>query len=138
MAAWQRATVRDRLLHWQDRHGVDVIFLLFACWVPHALAPAHWTALDAASTDWNAGVTQRIRALRRRVRAMDWPQGYRAILGLELASERIEATWLARAARLPERTTSDPDLDQRLGRLFAELPPTERSAFIAEIRPLLR
>jgi len=138
VAAWERAEVRDLLLLWQERHGVDVIFLLFACWVPHALAPPHWTVLHAASTDWNAGVTQRIRALRRRVRAINWPQGYRAILGLELASERIEATWLARAASLPERATSDPDLDQRLGRLFAELPPVERSAFIAEIRPLLR
>ncbi|MFO8152289.1 DUF2390 domain-containing protein [Thioalkalivibrio sp.] len=136
VAAWDRADVRDLLLHWQERHGVDVIFLLFACWLPHALAPAHWTALESGSTDWNAAVTRRVRALRRRVRAIDWPQGYRAILGMELASERIEATWLARAASPPERAPRDPDLDQRLGRLFGQLPPAERTAFIAAIRAL--
>ena len=124
-------------MHWQEHHGIDVIFLLFACWLPHALAPTHWTALESASADWKMGVTHRIRRLRRRVRALDWPQGYKAMLGLELASERIEASWLASAIDTPKGPTRQPDRGQRIGRLFAQLPPAERAVFIAAIRPLL-
>ncbi|TVP87070.1 MAG: DUF2390 domain-containing protein [Thioalkalivibrio sp.] len=135
VAAWDRADVRDLLLRWQEQHGIDVIFLLFACWLPQALPPAHWTALESAATDWNTTVTRRIRALRRRVRTIDWPQGYEAALGLELASERIEATWLARATGTAEDPIRRPDLDQRIGCLFGQLPPAERTAFLAAIRP---
>ena len=137
IAAWDRDDVRDLLLRWQERHGVDVIFLLFACWLPRALAPAQWTALESAATDWNADVTRRIRTLRRRIHAIDWPQGYKAVLGLELASERIEATWLARTTGTPEDPVQRPDLDQRIGCLYGQLSSAERTAFLAAIHPLL-
>ncbi|MBS0001799.1 MAG: DUF2390 domain-containing protein [Thioalkalivibrio sp.] len=137
VAAWDRGDVRDLLLRWQERHGIDVVFLLFACWLPHALPPTHWISLESASADWNAAVTRRIRTLRRRVRGIAWPEGYGALIGVELASERIEATWLARGLGTPEDATGRPDLERRLGCLFGRLPPTERTAFIAAIRPLL-
>jgi len=136
VAAWEQPGLRELLLLWQERHGIDVIFLLFACWLPRPLSPRHWGALRTGSRQWHNTVTRRIRTLRRRMRTVDWPQGYEAILALELASERMEATWLAHAAGMPRDPLEPPNLVGRLTRLFPDLPSAERTAFIAAIRPL--
>jgi uncharacterized protein (TIGR02444 family) len=124
-------------LRLQEGHGSDVIFLLFACWLPGPLPAARWAALHTASRNWNRTVTCRIRALRRRIRETGWPQGYGNILKLELASERVEATWLARAADQAGGPIGHPDLARRIKRLFPELPSAERNALCTAIHPLL-
>ncbi|AHF00012.1 hypothetical protein THITH_06455 [Thioalkalivibrio paradoxus ARh 1] len=117
--------VRERLLRWQDRDRIVVLFALFACWYPARLAPAQWAALKQASDRWNSRVTRRIRSLRRRARHLDWPGGYRALQLLELEAERVEAAWLAtRACPAPENTLPI-DRRFRLARLFPRLPATE-------------
>jgi len=137
VAAWEQPDLRELLLLWQERHGIDAIFLLFACWLPRPLSPRRWDALRTGSRQWHMTVTRRIRTLRRKTRTVHWPQGYEGTLALELASERMEATWLANAAGMPRDPLEPPDLVGRVTRLFPDLPPAERTAFIAAIRPLL-
>ena len=138
MAAWEQHALREQLLHWQDRYRADVIFLLFACWLPQPLQPRHWEQLRTVSRRWHIAVTRRIRALRRRIRKLDWPEGYQNALALELASERLEAVWLAHAAAgKPAGPVQRPNLGLRIARLFPDLPPAERSDLLAAIRPLL-
>jgi uncharacterized protein (TIGR02444 family) len=136
VAAWGQSELREQLLRWQDVHGIDVIFLLFACWLPHPLAPHRWGRLRTGSRQWHNTVTRRIRSLRRRIGKIDWPQGYQGALALELASERIEATWLAHAAGAPRGPLVPPDLAGRLKRLFPDLPPAERTVLLAAIGSL--
>lgn len=137
VAAWEQPDLREPLLRWQEHHGVDVIFLLFACWLSRPLPAQHWAHLQTGSRRWHVAVTRRIRSLRRRIRKVDWPEGYESTLALELASERMEATWLAHAAGKPRGPIQRPDLELRVGRLFTGLQPEERRDFLAAIRPLL-
>jgi len=137
LAAWEHPDLRELLLPWQERHGTDVIFVLFACWLPRPLSPQCWAQLRMGSHQWHITVTRRIRTLRRRIRKTDWPQGYEGTLALELASERMEATWLAHAASMPDGPVRFSNLELRMARLFPDLPPAERCDFLATIRPLL-
>lgn len=128
------------LLRWQDTYGVDVIFLLFACWLPRPLPRRHWAHLRGASRRWHVRVTRRVRALRRRIRPLHWPEAYQQVLALELASERIEANWLNLATQPPSHPDPHPnsDLDhgRRLAQLFPNLPASECNDFLAALRSL--
>ncbi len=137
ITAWEQPGLRELLLRWQESHGVDVIFLLFACWLPHPLSPHRWARLRTRSHHWHITVTRRIRTLRRRIPKTDWPQGYKGTLALELASERLEAAWLAHAAGKPCGPVRLANRELRMARLFPDLPPAERRSFLAAIRPLL-
>ena len=88
------------------------------------------------SQQWHITVTRRIRTVRRRIRKTDWQPGYEGTLALELASERVEAAWLAHAAGMPRGPLEPPAPAARLQRLFPNLPAAERTAFVAAIRAL--
>ena len=123
---WEQPEAREILLRWQDERGIDVMFVLFASWYPGRLSADQWRALQAAARDWNGRITRRVRALRRRIRRLDWPQGYQASLGLELGAEHLEAEWLVQAGTSRQPTDpGKPDLPCRMHRLFPGLPAAE-------------
>jgi uncharacterized protein (TIGR02444 family) len=125
-AVWEQSDAREILLRWQDGRGIDVMFVLFACWYPCRLSADQWDTLRSGARDWNRRITRRIRTLRRRIDRLDWPQGYQACLRLELGAERIEAAWLVKAGTVHTPTDHPkPDLRRRLHRLFPELPASE-------------
>jgi uncharacterized protein (TIGR02444 family) len=132
---WEQPQARSWLLQWQDRHQIDVMFVLFACWLPDRLNAADWHLLAQGSGDWNRRVTRRLRALRRRIPETSWDTGHRACLGLEQAAERVEAAWLTRTAA-PWRFAAPPPptLEERLSRLFPGLPGPEIDQFLATLR----
>jgi len=133
---WEQSDARKILLRWQDQRGIDVMFVLFACWHPGRLSADEWDTLQGGARDWNSRITCRVRALRRRIRRLDWPKGYQASLCLELGAERLEAAWLvmAGAARKPT-DPSKPDRQRRVHRLFPELPASEIDTLLQTLQP---
>ncbi|WP_018875027.1 DUF2390 domain-containing protein [Thioalkalivibrio sp. ALJ1] len=132
---WNHPAARDRLLHWQDTFGVDVMLLLYALWFPALLAPGHWHQLQAEARTWQDSRTQRIRALRRRLRTPERTSLYRAVLDLELRCEHLEGQLLhARARRIPHITAFPIDHRERLDRLFPEVPKDERKALLGTLQ----
>ena len=133
---WAQSDAREILLRWQDEHGIDVMFMLFVCWCPCRLSADQWRTLQDGAQDWNGRITRRVRALRRRVRRLDWPQGYQASLRLELAAERLEAEWLVKAGatRKPTRPAK-PNRQRRMHRLFPELPASEIDTLLQALKP---
>jgi uncharacterized protein (TIGR02444 family) len=123
---WEQSDAREILLRWQDERGIDVMFVLFACWYPCRLSADQWDTLQGGAHDWNRRITRRIRAMRHRIRQLDWLQGYQASLRLELGAERLEAAWLVKAGTARKPTDpSKPDRQRRMRRLFPELPASE-------------
>ena len=114
---------------------MDAMFVLFACWNPCRLSTDQWGTLQAGARDWNGRITRRVRALRRRIRRLDWPQGYQTSLRLELGTERFEAAWLVKAGTVHKPTDhSKPDLQRRMYRLFPELPTSEIDTLLAVLK----
>jgi uncharacterized protein (TIGR02444 family) len=135
-AVWEQSDAREILLRWQDERGIDVMFVLFACWYPGRLSAGQWGTLHAGARDWNGRITRRARALRRRIRRLDWPQGYQASLCLELGAERLEAAWLVKAEATRKPTDpSKPDRQCRMHRLFPELPASEIDTLLQTLQP---
>ena len=133
---WDEPDVREILLRWQDEHGIDVMFILFVCWCPCRLIAEEWDTLRGGARDWNGRVTRRVRALRRRIRGLGWPQGYQAFQRLELGAERLEAEWLVQvgAARKPT-DHPQPNRQSRMHRLFPELPASEIDTLLQALKP---
>jgi len=133
---WEQSHARKILLRWQDELGIDVIFVLFACWYPCRLSADQWRTLQDGAQDWNGRITRRVRALRRRIRRLDWPQGYQASLRLELTAERLEAEWLVKAGAARKPTDpSKPDRQRRMPRLFPGLPASEIDMLLQALKP---
>lgn len=129
--AWTMASVRESLLRWQDEEQIDLMFLLFACWYPRRLPPTHWVFLRTGSGHWHACVTARIRRMRRRLKQHAWRGGYQACLRLELKAEHVASMWLCRMSPGPiSQPVPAPDFEQRLRRLFPELPPDALHALV--------
>ena len=87
----------------QDRHGLDVNLLLFACFAAArgvALAPADVAELDEVCAAWRDSVIKPLRELRRRA-GDDFDQGEvkEALLAAELAAERAQQDRLWTLAR---------------------------------------
>ena len=136
IAAWEQPDAREILLGWQDERGIDVMFVLFSCWYPCRLSADQWDILRGGARDWNGRVTRRIRALRRRVGRLDWPQGYQASLRLELGAERLEAEWLVKAGAARKPTDHpQPNRKSRMYRLFPELPASEIDTLLQALKP---
>lgn len=135
MWCWSQPEARSRLLHWQDHHQIDVLLVLFACWLPDRRGSPVWRKLAQGSGDWNRRVTRRIRTLRRRIPERSWADGYRACLALEQSAERVEAAWLTQTARLGRsEAPASPALNERLRRLFPALSESEIDRFLAGLR----
>ncbi|WP_024328103.1 DUF2390 domain-containing protein [Thioalkalivibrio sp. AKL19] len=127
-ALWANPAARERLMHWQDGFDVDVMLVSFALWYPHPLGASQWHALRQTAHHWNTSRTARIRALRRRLYTPDRNPLYRAMLGLELQSERLAALQLhTHASHLHGQVDGAAVIDpeRRLRSLFPDLPDTE-------------
>ena len=93
-----RPGVEDPLLDLQDRLGLDVNLLLFACWTGATgrgrLVGGEWTRLIDGTADWRASVIEPIRAVRRHLKDRGDMPGAAAlrerVKALELEAERIE------------------------------------------------
>ena len=132
---WEQSDAREILLRWQDERGIDVMFVLFAFWYPCRLSAGQWDTLQGGARDWNSRITRRVRALRRRIRRLDWLQGYQASLHLELSAERLEAVWLIKAGNARKPTDHPkPDLRRRMHRLLPGLPASEIATLLAVLR----
>jgi len=105
--AYGRPGVEEILLDLQDRHGLDVNLLLFACWFGATgrgrLSNGMWTELIGATADWRATVIEPLRAIRRQLKGQDDMPGAamlrQGVKALELDAER--AAQLAIAGLTP-------------------------------------
>ncbi|MBE9555123.1 MAG: TIGR02444 family protein [Proteobacteria bacterium] len=90
-----RPGVEETLLDLQDRLGLDVNLLLFACWTGATgrgrLAGGEWTRLIDGTADWRANVVEPLRAIRRHLKDLGDKPGatalYETIKALELEAE---------------------------------------------------
>lgn len=99
---WENPALRSLLLEWQERYGADLNLVLFAAWYPADLSSDAWRVLHNASGIWQNNVVTRIRKIRKKARALSWPEGYAALLQLELRSEYYESQYLLyHAQRFP-------------------------------------
>ncbi len=115
-------------MRWQDEFGVDVMLALFALWYPQPLRPSQWRVLRQTARRWQSSSTERLRALRRRLHTPERNALYRAVLALELQSERLAGLQLlAEARHLAPQTTPAFAIDpqRRLRTLFPDLPDAE-------------
>ncbi len=125
---WADPSTRARLMRWQDAFDVDVMLALFAVWYPRPLDVAHWRALETTARHWRTSATGRIRALRRRLHTPDRHALYRAVLDLELQSERLAGLQMLAHARWMTPPTYESvtiDRERRLRVLFPGLPTAE-------------
>jgi uncharacterized protein (TIGR02444 family) len=133
---WEQSEAQEILLRWQDERGIDVMFVLFACWYPGRLSADQWGTLHAGARHWNGQITHRVRALRRRIRRLNWPQGYQASLSVEIGAERLEAAWLVTAGNVHKPTDHPkPDLRRRMHQLLPELPVSEVDTLLQALKP---
>lgn len=118
LEAYGRPGVEEILLDLQDRLGLDVNILLFACWAgatgAKPLTEKECRLLMAATHDWRSNVIEPLRAVRRSLKAQDRMTGAEEIRNrakaLELEAEH--AAQLAIAGLLDERgelAGKDPD-----------------------------
>jgi uncharacterized protein (TIGR02444 family) len=113
LEAYARPGVADACLGLQDRLGVDVNLLLFACWVADcgggALSRDDWRRLSAATSGWRTRVVEPLRAVRRYLKAAPAHPAAGAIpatlrdrvKGLELEAEHAEQLVLESLAERP-------------------------------------
>ncbi len=114
LALYGKPGVAPALLGLQDRHGLDVNLLLYACWAAsqgRLLSSAEIGAVDALAAPWQAEIVRPLRALRRRLKggfpglAVEGVEAWRKRLGeLEIEAERIAQE--AMAAALPATPNS--------------------------------
>ncbi|MEN8197051.1 MAG: TIGR02444 family protein [Pseudomonadota bacterium] len=90
-----RPGVKETLLDLQDRLGLDVNLLLFACWTGATgrgrLSGSEWARLIDGTADWRACVIEPIRAVRRHLKDLGDKPGAAAlrerVKALELEAE---------------------------------------------------
>lgn len=91
---YRRPGVAALLLELQDRHGLDVLLLLTACWLgrrgvsPQAL---DWPALDAGHAQYAEQLVQPLRRVRRQLNGL--PNG-ELVKGPVLEAELALEWWL--------------------------------------------
>lgn len=86
----------------QERHGIDVTFMLFCLWRGsvdgRALGP-HMPALAATARDWHEAVVLPVRAARRSLKGRDSAAAlYRTVVAAEIDCEHAELLALAERA----------------------------------------
>ncbi|WP_019583418.1 DUF2390 domain-containing protein [Thioalkalivibrio sp. ALE16] len=125
---WADPDARARLLRWQEDFGVDVMLALFALWYPRPLTTSQWQRLAQTARRWQTSATGRIRALRRQLHTPERDTLYRAVLALELQSERLAGLQLLAQARqlsTPDSRSHAVNHRRRLHTLFPALPEAE-------------
>jgi uncharacterized protein (TIGR02444 family) len=127
LAAYRRPGVEEILLDLQDRHGLDVNLLLFACWIGATgrgrLSNGMWTELIGATADWRATVIEPLRAVRRQLKGQDDMPGAamlrQGVKALELDAERVAQ--LAIAGLTPNLSEMDVATATRIADTSANL-----------------
>lgn len=94
-AVYKLDGVAETCLALQDKHGVDVVMLLFCLWTALSRRDADRLLLPRAvgfSRDWNSEVVQPLRAVRRWLKTADgdYNQLREAIKADELAAEKCQ------------------------------------------------
>jgi uncharacterized protein (TIGR02444 family) len=129
LGRWDHAPARNRLLHWQDAHAVDVILALFALWYPGGMPASDWKWLARDAAAWRVQTTERVRLLRRRLKPTASEPHRQALYGatkeLEIACERTNALRLYQQALHLGHPDSNPDVPRRIRLLFPALPAAE-------------
>ncbi len=104
----------------QDKHEIDVNYLLLSLWTAHdgrpPLTPAEFDALFQVTDGWNREIVCEIRALRARVSSGYGAVGERrraavrnAALTLEIDCEHVEMLAMADVLGPPLAKSVDPD-----------------------------
>jgi uncharacterized protein (TIGR02444 family) len=113
LAVYGRPGVAAACIELQDRHGLDVNLLLFACWRAAMgeprWSPARLLAMMRGLGDWQVTVVAPLRAVRRRLKRAPGaaPEALRRQIGeIELAAERIEQDMLAALLAIPARAVA--------------------------------
>jgi uncharacterized protein (TIGR02444 family) len=149
-------TVYDRAketaLALQDRHGLDVNFLLFCCWRAsegYSLSERDARAIVDATRPWWENVVEPLRSARRWLKNVDRPSGTESlrqrILELELDGERLEQSLITLTAMDMANTRADAGAELAAANLdsyrrVARVPATEEvfdllSRFVASVFP---
>ncbi|MDH5557199.1 MAG: TIGR02444 family protein [Alphaproteobacteria bacterium] len=91
-----RPGVSEILLDLQDRHGLDVNLLLFACWIGATgrgrLGGGEWARLIGGTAGWRAEIVEPLRAVRRHLKGRENVPGAMALREKVKASE-LEAEY---------------------------------------------
>jgi uncharacterized protein (TIGR02444 family) len=100
LALYARDGIAAECIALQDRHGLDVNLLLYACFAASrgvALAAADLAALESAVAAWREDMVQPLRELRRRAGGASRLR--QALLDAELMAEREQQDrmWSARS-----------------------------------------
>ena len=114
LAFYGRPGVSPACIALQDRHGLDVNLVLYACWVGLSgrgrLAAADLARAAELNAPWRGRVIETLRAARRALREEDRRgpilELYEAAKAAELAAERIAQRRLQTLA--PAETVADP------------------------------
>ena len=122
-----RPGVENILLELQDRHGLDVNLLLFACWTGATgrgrLTGDMWAGLVDGTADWRANVIEPLRAVRRHLKGRDGMPGATAlrqrVKALELEAEH--AAQLTIAGMTPDLSESVVATARRIADMSANL-----------------
>ncbi len=148
LEVYGREGVAPACLGLQNRHGIDVNFLLFCCWLGRAghgaLGEAEIARLHEVVLSWHRDVVRGLRAVRRRLKsnAEAVPGGLREALRrqvarIEIDAEHIEQLVLAAAqAGEPEPGVEVAEAAQRaaanlggyFGHLEARIEAADRAA----------
>lgn len=126
----------------QERHGINVTFMLFCLWrgsVSAGPLGEHVPALAAAAREWHETVVLPVRAARRRLKTETGSSRkpyatalYKSVLAAEIDCEHAELLMLAERADavcgLPESAGSPSATAQNLSAFLAasDMQPTKR------------
>lgn len=125
--------VAPACLDLQERHGIDVTFMLFCLWRGSVSAKPlgrHMSVLTAAAREWHETVVLPLRAARRRLKteagAVPRPEAkalYKSVLTAEIDCEHAELLILAERADAlcgpPEGAGSSASVAENLKAFFA-------------------
>jgi len=96
-----RPGVEETLLDLQDRLGLDVNLLLFACWTGATgrgrLSGSQWARLIDGTAEWRANVVEPLRAVRRHLKSHGDKPGA-AVLRERVMALELEAEHAAQLA----------------------------------------
>ena len=139
--------VAPACLDLQERHGIDVTFMLFCLWRGSVSAKplgAHMPALAATAREWHEAVVLPLRAARRRLKAeaiaSPRPEAralYKTVMAAEIDCESWGQLFLKFIVSHPAVTAAIPatskpkNMADNLGAAFGRMPDTRERARIA-------
>lgn len=110
LAFYRRGGVAEACLALQDRHGLDVNLVLYACWVGLSgrgrLGKRDLAEAERATAPWRRDVTEKLRTRRRMLKSAEAAL-YAEAQQQELAAEEVAQHGLARLAPALEAASRD-------------------------------